>query len=221
MVKDFTERYKIKMKRKMKMLAVFCLAVYCLAGCGEAKLPETINTQTVFISREGQITLWLVDDFSDSDYKISELTSAAVEEVAQFNAGRDQGAAVAVEKVEELADGSGRVAITYKFGDWKSCTEFIGNDFFFGTNELFYGTAGEAVSMGYGSKVILKNVKNNTLYTEEQLKQDTDKYLIVTDVKADIYCPGTVAYISDGAVLNEDGSVDTVGVEGLAYILLK
>ncbi len=206
---------------KFGKIAVLCLCVFFLAGCGNTKMPETIEDQTIFVSREGQITLWLVDEFGRTDYKLSELTAAAVEEAAQFNAGKTQGAAVAVEKVEELADGSGRVAITYKFGDWKSCTEFIGNDLFYGTEEFFYGTVKDAMAQGYGGRVILKNIKNNTLYTEEQLKQAPDKYLIITDMKANIYCPGMVAYISDGAVLNEDGSVNTFGVEGLAYILLK
>ena len=86
---------------------------------------------------------------------------------------------------------------------------------------MFYGTVQEALSEGYGSKVIMKNVKDNTLFTEEQLRQAGESRLIVTDMGAKIYCPGKVAYISDGAKLNEDGSVDTFGVEGLAYILLK
>jgi len=218
---NFWKGYE-RMKGKVGLLAaliVLC-AVY-LAGCGEAKMPEAIEAQTVFISKDGQITLWLVGDFSGEGYKLSELTSAAVEEAAQFNKNRLQGETVAVEKVEELADGSGRVAVTYKFGGWKSCTEFIGNEQFYGTNELFVGTVNEALAEGYGTGAIMKNVKDNTLFTEEQLKQAGDKTLIVTDLKADIYCPGRAAYISDGAVLGEDGSVSTFDVEGLTYILLK
>ena len=145
----------------------------------------------------------------------------AVREVTQFNEGRAQDALVTVEKIEALPDNSGKAAVTYQFGNWQSCTDFIGNDFFYGTNELFYGMVSEALSMGYGSEAILKNVKDNTLFTGEQLKQASDQYMIVTDVKANIYCPGKVTYLSDGASLNEDGSVNTFEVEGLAYILLK
>ncbi len=56
---------------------------------------------------------------------------------------------------------------------------------------------------------------------ESQLAQWTDRSLVVTDMKANIYCSGTVTHVSSGAVLNKDGSVDTSGVEGLVYILLK
>ena len=210
------------MKEKIGWLvAVVCLCAIFCTGCGETKKPETVNAQTIYISKEGEITLWLVMDFEGVDYKISELTSMAVKEVTQFNEGRTQDALVTVEKIEALPDNSGKVAVTYQFGNWQNCTDFIGNDFFYGTNELFYGMVGEALSMGYGSEAILKNVKDNTLFTGEQLKQASDQYLIVTDVKANIYCPGKVTYISDGASLNEDGSVNTFEVEGLAYILLK
>ncbi len=207
-------------KRIGRFAAALCICLIFLTGCGEAKMPETVDSQTIFISKEGQITLWLVMELMGAgDYELSELTQMAVEEAAQFNEGRTQGAAVAVEKVEALANGN--AAVTYKFDNWKNCTEFIGNDLFYGTNELFYGTVIEAIAAGYGSKVIMKSVKDNTLFTEEQLRQAVDKYLIVTDVKANVYCPGRVAYLSDGAVVNEDGSVSTFGVEGLAYILLK
>ncbi len=209
------------MKEKLRwLIAVTMFCAIFLTGCGETKMPEVIDGQTIYIGKEGEVTLWLVMDFQGADYKLSELTSMAVEEAAQYNVGKTQENIVAVEKVEALAGGD-KAAITYKFGDWKSCSGFIGNDFFFGTNELFYGTVQEALSEGYGSKVIMKNVKDNTLFTEEQLRQAGESRLIVTDMGAKIYCPGKVAYISDGAKLNEDGSVDTFGVEGLAYILLK
>ena len=210
------------MKEKIGWLvAVVCLCAIFCTGCGETKKPETVNAQTVYISKEGEITLWLVMDFEGVDYKISELTSMAVKEVTQFNEGRAQEALVTVEKIEALPDNSGKVAVTYQFSNWQNCTDFIGNDFFYGTNELFYGMVSEALSMGYGSEAILKNVKDNTLFTGEQLKQVPDQYLIATDVKANIYCPGKVTYVSDGASLNEDGSVNTFEVEGLVYILLK
>ncbi len=210
------------MKEKIgRLMAMVCLCALFCTGCGETKKPESVNGQTIYISKEGEITLWLVTDFDGADYNISELTSMAVKEVSQFNADRAPEAFVTVEKVEALPDDSGRAAVTYQFGNWQSCTDFIGNELFYGTNQMFYGMVSEALSMGYGSEAILKNVKDNTLYTEEQLKQVSGQYLIVTDVKADIYCPGRVAYISDGASLNEDGSVNTFEVEGLAYILLK
>ena len=203
------------------LMALACFCAVFLTGCGEMKMPEDVSEQTVYISKEGQITLWLVTDFKGLDYKISELTSMAVQEVTKFNSGRVQNDVVTLDKVETIPDDSSKVAVIYKFGNWKSCTEFIGNELFYGTNELFYGTVSEAFAADYGSGAILKDVKDHSLYTEAQLKQAADKSLIVTDVKANVYCPGKVAEISEGWKMNEDGSVNTFEVEGLAYILLK
>lgn len=209
------------MRKFGKIAAVLCLCMLFLTGCGGATVPDTVDTTSVSISREGEITVWLVGDFGSGDYNLSELTAQAVEEVSAFNAANGIEAGISVEKVEALQNNGGKVAVVYKFDGWENCTKFIGDELFYGTNELFYGTVNEAVAKGYGSNIVMKSVRDQTLFSEQQLKQETDKRLIVTDIKANIYCPGTVSHISDGAVVNEDGSIDSSGVEGLVYILLK
>ena len=209
------------MRKFGKTAAVFCVCMLLLAGCGGATVPDTVDTTSVLVSADGQITVWLVGDFGSADYNLSELTTQAVNEVSEFNAANGIADGISVERVEAVQDNGGKVAVIYHFDGWENCTKFIGNRLFYGTNELFYGTVGEAVEKGYGSNVIMKNVKDGTLLSEQQLKQETDKKLIVTDIKANIYYPGTVSCISDGASVNEDGSIDSSGAEGLVYILLK
>lgn len=194
--------------------ALLCLCFVFLTGCGEAKAPDGIDTPTVLVNKKGQITVWQVGEFDRADYILSELKDMAVAEAAQFNIAMQKNAAVAVESVEALPDGSGRVMVVYKFDGWESCGEFLEED-------LFFGTVKEAVLKGFDTNVSMKSAKDGAIFTGEQLKQSGDKYLVITDIKANIYCSGKVAYISGDAVLNEDGSVDTSGVEGFAYILLK
>lgn len=200
---------------KLKSAAAFlCLCFVFLTGCGEAKVPDVIDAPTVSIGKKGQITVWQVGEFDRADYILSELKDMAVEEATQFNIAMQKNAAVAVESVEALQDGSGRVMVVYKFDGWESCGEFLEED-------LFFGTVKEAALKGFNTNVSMKGAKDGAVFTGEQLKQSGDKYLVITDMKANIYCSGRVAYISGDAALNEDGSVDTSGVEGLAYILLK
>lgn len=45
--------------------------------------------------------------------------------------------------------------------------------------------------------------------------------MIITDMKANIYCPRAVTHISNDAVENQDGSINPSMVEGPVYILLK
>lgn len=201
------------MKRFMRFVFSLCLTAVFLTGCGQAGVPEEIETSAIAVSGKGKITAYLVADFDKAYYDLSELTSMATEEAAEFNAAKQAGdvASVVVEKVELL--GEAKVKLTYQFDSWKVYSEF---------NEgmLFYGTVKEAAEKGYTSGAVLKSVKDGSVMSEEELLQNGDKMLIVTDAAADIYCPEKVTHVSDGASLNEDGSV-AVQTENIVYILLK
>lgn len=204
------------MKKYVRAAAASCLLTVFLAGCGGTKVPDIIKAPTVSVSEKGQISAWLVEDFAKEYYSLSELAAMAAKEAAEFNAaaGGAGAAAVTVEKVETLPGNEKKVVVSYRFDGWESYTAFS-------EGTLFYGTVGEALQKGYDSGVVLKSVADGTLLAGEQLKQAADKYVIITDVKADIYCPAKVTHVSGGAALNEDGSVDTAGAEQTVYILLK
>lgn len=201
-----------RMKRLGKVVLAVWFCIVFLAGCGEAKVPDVVEAPTVSVSKEGEIRVWQVGEFDKSYYNLAELGNMASEEVRDYNsaAGKE---AVAVEKTEALDDGSGKVVVCYKFDGWESCTDFC-------ENHIFYGTVKEAELKGFGTDIAMKGAKDGTPYAGS-ITQEGDKYLVVTDMKADIYCPGTVAYISDGAVMNGDGSVSSAEAEGLVYILMK
>lgn len=203
-------------KRCAGLAAVCCLLTVALAGCGSVKVPDVIEAPTVSVSNKGQISVWLVGDFGKDYYDLSELTAMAAEEAAEFNAsvGNEGREAVTLEKVETLPDNESKVVVSYRFDGWESYTAF-------NEETLFYGTVGEAIQEGFDTKIVLRNVEDNTLIAGEQFRQASEKHVIITDVKADIYCPGKVTYVSGGAVLNADGSVDTAQAEGTVYILLK
>lgn len=69
--------------------------------------------------------------------------------------------------------------------------------------------------------VTLKNTKDGNPVSQEQIEKNGKARLIITDVKASFYCPSRITWLSDGLSLGEAGSVDTSGVEGLAYIIFK
>ena len=209
------------MKRFGKLMAFLCLCAVLLPGCGQAgaKVPDVVDTPSIAVDGEGGVTLWQVGLFDRADYVVSELQTMAVEEAARFNTGMGKEAAVAVEKVEALEDGSGKVVVTYQFDGWQSCTEFMKSQFV--EEQFFCGTVGEAFTRGYGTGAAVKSVKDGSVLTEEQLRTDTENRLVITDMKVNVYCPGKVNYISEGAEVNEDGSVNTSSAEGTVYILYK
>ena len=124
----------------------------------------------------------------------------AAEEAAEYNTANQTGTSVPVklEKVEALEDGSGRVCIVYQYDSAESYTGF-------NEGSLFYGTVEEAVSQGYSVDTGLQGVSGGEgqALTAEQLKQATDRRLIIAPQGVYVYCPGKVEYISGTASMAE------------------
>lgn len=207
------------MKKISKTVLGVSLIALMMTGCGGARVPDTIDNPMISIEKSGEVTEYLVGEFSTKEYySISELSSMAAEEAAQYNTANQSGTVtpVKMEKVEALEDGSGRVCIVYRYDSAESYTGF-------NEAELFYGTVGEAVSQGYSIDIELKSVgaKGEQTLTAEQLRQLADKQLIIAPQGVYIYCPGRVEYISGNAAMAQDGSVDATAAEAPVYILLK
>lgn len=200
------------MKKTVCLMAFFCLCALFLAGCGEAKVPDVIEAPTAAVTKEGEVLVWLLGDFDKGYYSLSELTEMAVNEAVRFCAARQKETAAVVEKVETVQ--GGKVMVAYKFDGCDSCSEFLGGVFFF-------GTVSEAIEKGFSMDVIMRSVGDNSLFTEAQLRQAADRYLLITDMSANIYCPRKVTHISNGALVNGDGSIDPSMTEGPVYILMK
>ncbi len=198
--------------------ACFLFCILAIGGCGQAKLPDSIDTDTLSVNSRGEVTSYLVRDFEKEYYDLSELTSMAMGEAAQYNTAHaaGNGTPVTVQTIERLEEGSPRVRMMYLYDSAETFSSY--ND-----KELFFGTVQEAVSENYPfTENPLSSVKDGTLVTDAWLKQEAlGKHILITDEKAVIYCPYKVTHISGGAVLNEDGSVDATQAEDPVYILMK
>ena len=207
------------MKKVSRTALGIALIVLMITGCGEAKVPGTIDKPTISISKSGEVMEYLVGEIDGKDYySLSELSSMAAEEVARYNTANQTGTTtpVKLEKAEALSTGTGNVCIVYRYDSAESYTGF---------NEasLFYGTVGEAISQGYSVDISLKSAgdKQESILTADQVKQAVDKLLIIAPQGVYVYCPGKEEYISANAVMAEDGSVNGTVAEGPVYILLK
>ena len=209
------------MERSRRFAALVCLFAMVLTGCGQTGGQEVVESTTISVDQKGGLTYYLVEDFNKDYYSLSELAEMASEEAAKFNKSAGEKQSVAVDKVETLQEDESRVLIVYRFDGCASFNGFKDKIEKLSDGIFFYGTVDEAFEQGYINKVLLKSVKDETQKTEEQLKQDGAKKLIITDEKAVIYCPARVTYLSEGAVLNEDGSVNTSASDGTVYILMK
>lgn len=204
------------MNGKPQVYMCLVLAALALTACGQSKLPGIVDTPSISISTEGAVDAYQVDVFNKDYYQVSELAAMAVEEASEYNTKHQTGeeAPVRVEKVEGLEDGSGKIVVHSIFQDADTYSDY---------NEalLFYGTVEEALTAGMDLGAELRDVKEDTLLSEEALTQYARQHIIVTTERVRIYCPYKVTHISEGAVMAEDGSVDASRAGGTVIILMK
>lgn len=209
------------MKKGRVFAAVLCLAAVLLAGCGQTKTPETITDTTVVVNRNGSLTYYMVGEFNKNYYNLEELTAMVQGEAAKFNESRSAGGSavpVVVESVAYQTAGSNRVVISYRFDGGESFGRFTEE---YTEESYFYGTLQEAADKGYLDGVTLKSTKDGSPISQEQMEKNGSARLIITNVKAQFYCPTQVTWLSGGLSPGEGGSVNTTGVEGLVYIVFK
>lgn len=209
------------MRGRKKMRALLAALVLCgllLTGCGGAKVPETVTVPTISVSDKGVITSYLVGDFDKNYYNISELSKMVMDEAEKYNGTKQQegdNVPVAVDKVEMAGDGSARAVVTLTFDSQENYKEYCKTDF-------FYGTVEQALEAGYQTDTELINVKKaeDTIGGEE-ISQMGGKHIMILEEKATVVCPRKVLYLSQGLVMNQDGTVDATQGEGLSYIIMK
>lgn len=206
------------MNRFQKTILPLCFCVLAFAGCGSARVPDTVDTTSIVVNEDGTVTSYVVDTFDKDYYSIDELQTMAVEEVAEYNEANTNEAnatepCVTVEKVELIGE-TDKVMVLHQYNSIESYVDF--ND-----GILFYGTVGQAVASGYDLDVDLMKANDTEVMDSATLQTNTQKNILITDAKAFVYCPKRVSYISYGAVMNEDGSVDTTQSDSYIYILMK
>ena len=211
------------MRKRVRLAAWIFLAASILSGCGRAKVPDVITEPALAIDRDGSVTVYLVGEFDKSYYDLSELEAAAQQEAAEYRKSVPNGEkAVTVEGVQAVPDGNGRIVLAYRFDGADSYEGFIKAQETEPLGDvLFYGTVRDALSAGYEINMPLAEAQSGETLTPEQIREQSGKHLIVTDASAVIYCPYGVGYLSEGAVLREDGGVDGNAADGVVYILLK
>jgi len=192
-----------------------CLVLF-LSGCGQAKLPENVKETSLAVDGQGVVSYYFVDDFDKEYYDLSELSSMAMDEVAEFNAqnpGTEKKNPVVLKTVEMVPGTSDKVRLSYEFDSVVTFEKFL-------DCKLFYGTVGEAILKGNHLTDGVKEVKSGAFLSEEELIKNSGQKVLITDTQAIVYAPGRVAGISKGNY-REDGTVDTTQTEGNVIILVK
>ena len=203
------------MHRKCVMAACVLTGIL-LAGCGQTKVPEAVDTTSLAVSDKGRVTSYLVDVFDKDYYVLSELKAMVVGEAAEYNTEHQSGEAVpvTVEKVEPVESGGGKVLVVQSFDSTETFADYS-------DSVLFYGTVEDAVKEGYLVREGLKSVKDGSTLSADMIMESLKSHILITDYKGKIYCPKKVTHMSENAVYCDDGSVDGMAAEGTVVIFMK
>lgn len=198
----------------MLLSVLTCLCMMLLGGCGSVALPEEILQPSLAISESGEVTAWIVEDFTQNYYRLEELEGMVREEIADFNMRYQQkGYTASVEKVAMTAEGK-KAMVELLFDTTEAYEAYSGS-------VLFYGTVQEAVLAGFHLDKQFVEAGKDVKAAQEEILQRRDGHILITNDKACIYGTQRPKYLSENAILNEDGSVCASSSDEYIYIIMK
>jgi hypothetical protein len=193
------------------------LLICVLTACSDVKVPDTIDTDTIVVGKDGKLTSYLIRDFDKDYYDLSELKDMASQEAVEYNSS--VGTDAVSTPVIELSDDGNRVQAVYEYTSYEAYNDFNEGNILYGTISDISGNSQELSAFEQKPAFTgLVSVKDGSTADVADI---SEKHAVITDEKAVIYCPYSVTYLSGNAVLLSDGSVDTSGADGTVVIVLK
>ena len=180
-----------------------------LCGCGADS-----DVTTVTISKKGEITSNIIEDFDKDYYSLDDLDNTISEEVSKYNAANGTDS-VTAEKPKKKGDDKVSEKITFA-----SYRDYAG----FNNSQFFCGTVADASASGYDLGTSLKSVKDSTktLTGEEVISDMQDKHILIIDEPLHIVTYGKILYVSDGVSVTGSKEADiSKDMDGTGYIIFE
>lgn len=200
-----------------KQIAGWMLCLLIFAGCGAAKIPDTVSDTSLIIDKDGGITSYIAGVLDRDYYDLNDLKKMAQEEVAAYNTANQTGerALVVLKDVQVPEAGGQSVLVSYSYDSADTYQDYTGNLF-------FYGTVDEAGKAGWQFEELnqmLYDTKGKKSIVSKELSAANmaKKHVILLAEGTRVYCPYKVAYISESAEALDDGSIATAGVLPAEY----
>ncbi|MDE7268964.1 MAG: hypothetical protein K2N81_00645, partial [Acetatifactor sp.] len=177
-----------------KQIAGWMLCLLIFAGCGVAKIPDTVSDASLIIDKDGSITSYIAGVFDRDYYDLNDLKKMAQEEVAAYNTANQTGerALVVLKDVQVPEAGGQSVLVSYSYDSADTYQDYTGNLF-------FYGTVDEARKAGWQFEELnqmLYDTKSKKSIVSKDLSAANmaKKHVILLAEGTRVYCPYKVAY---------------------------
>lgn len=215
-----------KSQRKGFLAAAILFAACALTGCGDAvPVIGEVETSSVYLTKEGTVTAFLVEEFDKEYYSESELEEMICAEIedycSQAKAGEGEAAPVRLIQILSPAEKTGLVgqpaaSVTVQI-EYASAEAYTG----FNAKALYMGTVEQAQMAGYPIKSDLKSLSDGSVLTRAQAQEMQEYYLLVTQENVPVHVPYDILYVSEGVTADEN-TVSFEGTDGgFAYVIMK
>lgn len=213
-------------RRKGVLAAVVLGAAIMLTGCGyTVPVIGEVEASSIYVTKEGTITAFLVEEFDKEYYIESELEEMIRLEIedycSQAKAGEEESAPVRLIQILSPDEKAGLVgqsasSVTVQM-EYASAEDYVG----FNGKALYVGTVKQAQMAGYPINSDLRSVSDDSVLTRAQAQEMEEYYLLVTQENIPVYLPYDVMYVSGGVTADEN-RVSFEGTDGgLAYVIMK
>lgn len=184
-----------------------CLLFIFLTGCGEVPLQEGINLQ---LEKDGGVTVTYIKDFPSDYYDIAELEAMNQEEIDAYNqkVGDD-----VVEVISTETDGS-KITMKMRYEDVEDYGDMNGV-------QVFSGTVGQAIAMGYDLNRTFTNIKDGEKTTEINWEDLESHHIMITNELSAVHTYKKIEYVTEDVEVSDDKKMATVTGEGQAVIVFK
>lgn len=204
----------MKKKKKILSLLLACigLCIAALTGCNSIPEIDKVEESTLYISKEGSITAFLVDTFEKSYYDQNELEAMIQEEIKEYGQSVKLSRISSKSMIDTGIDG---IIVQMEYADGISYTGFNGK-------KLFYGTIAEAYEAGYKINVIVKDMSDaSKVISESEIKAMSDKHILIVEENIKVSVPSKILYVSGGVSVLKNTEAVVNHETGYSYIIMK
>ncbi len=179
--------------KKSKLLMTVAVSAFIVCACGGSSKVADAAVTTLEVSKSGEITQVIVEDFSADYYDLEELKSQVEEETESFNSSKGDSLVKLVSVSQE--DTNVRAILAYE------TPEAYGE---FNSEVMAYGEGEDFALSDLPSQVMDENRNEVSLSTLDL----TGKHIILTSSGTRIRTPYKIVYMSDGVTPISETEVD-------------
>ncbi len=227
------------MKKKIAAAVLCLVCLFSLFGCGlltktyEFKAEEN----SIYVHADGQITAAIIEDWDKEYYDLAELTGLAQKQVLEYNKtyygvefySYDQMTKeqkqqmilpVSLDSIRE-DKANGKVVLTLTYGNGDAFTGFNGIDIQNNGGTKVYTSPVAAAKVPLeGTFVKATGKKAGEVQLTEELRAETDYYMIYVDFATTIYFEHGIDYVTNNVYVYANNLVQTQAGQG-SFILFK